>query len=193
MLDEPMAGVNPALKQSLNEHVRGLRDEGMTVLFVEHDMDMVHDISDWVVVMAEGRVIAEGTPDQISTNPAVIDAYLGAHQGQVAAGGSADERRASESDDASSKATGAASAGYIPEVNILNGCNLIVNQGEFVGIIGPNGAGKSTLLKAVLGPVHGPLRHGDARRRATSPGSRPTSWCRWASATCRRTRTCSPA
>ncbi|HEX6658114.1 MAG TPA: ABC transporter ATP-binding protein [Ilumatobacter sp.] len=82
MLDEPMAGVNPALKQSLNDHVRGLRDEGMTVLFVEHDMDMVHDISDWVVVMAEGRVIAEGTPDDIASNPAVIDAYLGAHQGQ---------------------------------------------------------------------------------------------------------------
>jgi len=82
MLDEPMAGVNPALKQSLNEHVRGLRDEGMTVLFVEHDMDMVHDISDWVIVMAEGRVIAEGSPDAIASNPAVIDAYLGIHQGQ---------------------------------------------------------------------------------------------------------------
>ena len=82
MLDEPMAGVNPALKQSLNDHIRGLRDEGMTVLFVEHDMDMVHDVSDWVIVMAEGRVIAEGTPDDISKNPAVIDAYLGAHQGR---------------------------------------------------------------------------------------------------------------
>jgi len=81
MLDEPMAGVNPALKQSLNQHVRGLRDDGMTVLFVEHDMDMVHDISDWVIVMAEGRVIAEGTPDDISSNQAVIDAYLGTHQG----------------------------------------------------------------------------------------------------------------
>jgi branched-chain amino acid transport system ATP-binding protein len=81
MLDEPMAGVNPALKQSLNQHIRGLRDDGMTVLFVEHDMDMVHDISDWVIVMAEGQVIAEGTPDDISSNPAVIDAYLGAHQG----------------------------------------------------------------------------------------------------------------
>ncbi|MEQ1872174.1 MAG: ABC transporter ATP-binding protein [Ilumatobacteraceae bacterium] len=82
MLDEPMAGVNPALKQSLNQHIRGLRDEGMTVLFVEHDMDMVHDLSDWVIVMAEGRIIAEGTPDHISSNPAVIDAYLGAHQGK---------------------------------------------------------------------------------------------------------------
>jgi branched-chain amino acid transport system ATP-binding protein len=82
MLDEPMAGVNPALKQSLNQHIKGLRDDGMTVLFVEHDMDMVHDISDWVIVMAEGQIIAEGTPDQISSNPAVIDAYLGAHQGK---------------------------------------------------------------------------------------------------------------
>jgi len=54
----------------------------LTVLFVEHDMDMVHDISDWVVVMAEGRIIAEGTPEQISANPAVIEAYLGTHQGK---------------------------------------------------------------------------------------------------------------
>ncbi len=80
MLDEPMAGVNPALKQSLLEHIRTLRDEGRTVLFVEHDMDMVHEISDWVIVMAEGRVIAEGPPAVIGANQAVIDAYLGAHQ-----------------------------------------------------------------------------------------------------------------
>jgi len=79
MLDEPMAGVNPALTQSLLGHVKELRRDGMTVMFVEHDMDVVYDISDWVVVMAEGRVIAEGPPDAIGTNPAVIDAYLGAH------------------------------------------------------------------------------------------------------------------
>jgi branched-chain amino acid transport system ATP-binding protein len=54
----------------------------MTVLFVEHDMDMVHDVSDWVIVMAEGRIIAEGTPDDIAKNSAVIDAYLGTRQGQ---------------------------------------------------------------------------------------------------------------
>lgn len=82
MLDEPMAGVNPALKQSLNEHIRGLRDDGMTVLFVEHDMDMVNDVADWVVVMAEGMLIAEGTPEQIGSNPQVIEAYLGTRQGQ---------------------------------------------------------------------------------------------------------------
>ncbi|MEU5874720.1 ABC transporter ATP-binding protein [Glycomyces sp. NPDC047369] len=79
MLDEPMAGVNPALKQSLLEHIKGLREEGMTVLFVEHDMDMVHEIADWVAVMAAGQLITEGTPDQISADQRVIDAYLGAH------------------------------------------------------------------------------------------------------------------
>ncbi|GAA3658147.1 ABC transporter ATP-binding protein [Nonomuraea antimicrobica] len=79
MLDEPMAGVNPALTQSLLGHVKDLREQGMTVLFVEHDMDMVRDISDWVVVMAQGAVIAEGPPSTIMSDERVIDAYLGAH------------------------------------------------------------------------------------------------------------------
>ncbi|MGZ4475738.1 MAG: ABC transporter ATP-binding protein [Nocardioides sp.] len=82
MLDEPMAGVNPALKQSLLGHVKSLRDEGRTVLFVEHDMDMVRDISDWVIVMAQGRVIAEGPPDSVMSDQRVIDAYLGSHHDQ---------------------------------------------------------------------------------------------------------------
>jgi branched-chain amino acid transport system ATP-binding protein len=79
MLDEPMAGVNPALRQSLLGDIRELRGSGMTVMFVEHDMDVVHDISDWVVVMAEGQIIAEGRPSEVGSNPEVIDAYLGAH------------------------------------------------------------------------------------------------------------------
>jgi neutral amino acid transport system ATP-binding protein len=79
MLDEPMAGVNPALTQSLLGHVKDLREDGMTVIFVEHDMDVVRDISDWVVVMAAGKVIAEGPPESVSQNQAVVDAYLGAH------------------------------------------------------------------------------------------------------------------
>ena len=84
MLDEPMAGVNPALTQSLLHHVTALRDKGMTVVFVEHDMDVVMGISDWVVCLAEGRVIAEGPPETIASNSAVIDAYLGRHHGERA-------------------------------------------------------------------------------------------------------------
>jgi neutral amino acid transport system ATP-binding protein len=83
MLDEPMAGVNPALTQSLLGHVKSLRDEGMTVVFVEHDMDVIRDISDWVVVMAQGTVIAESTPDSLADNTAVVDAYLGSHHDQA--------------------------------------------------------------------------------------------------------------
>jgi len=56
----------------------------MTILFVEHDMDVVMGISDWVVCMAEGRVIAEGPPASIGSNRAVVDAYLGAHHGRRA-------------------------------------------------------------------------------------------------------------
>ena len=80
MLDEPMAGVNPALTQSLLDHVISLKEDGMTVLFVEHDMHMVRHIADWVVVMAEGKVVAEGPPETVMKEQAVIDAYLGAHQ-----------------------------------------------------------------------------------------------------------------
>jgi branched-chain amino acid transport system ATP-binding protein len=82
MLDEPMAGVNPALTQSLLGHIKDLREHGMTVLFVEHDMDMVRDISDWVIVMGQGKIIAEGPPDAVMQNSAVIDAYLGSHHDQ---------------------------------------------------------------------------------------------------------------
>ena len=86
MLDEPMAGVNPALTQSLLGHVTALRDDGMSVLFVEHDMDVIMSISDWVVCMAEGRIIAEGRPADIAGNAAVIEAYLGIDHGGTVSG-----------------------------------------------------------------------------------------------------------
>ena len=79
MLDEPMAGVNPALTQSLLDHILDLKAQGMTVLFVEHDMHMVRHIADWVIVMAEGKIVAEGDPHTVMQDQAVIDAYLGAH------------------------------------------------------------------------------------------------------------------
>lgn len=80
MLDEPMAGVNPALTQSLLGHIQKLRDDGTTIILVEHDMDVIMSISDWIICFAEGAVIAEGRPDDIRANETVIDAYLGSRR-----------------------------------------------------------------------------------------------------------------
>ena len=78
LLDEPMAGINPTLGRRLLDHMQRLRaEEGVTFLFIEHDMDVVMNHSDRVVVMAEGRVIADGEPHEVRADQAVIDAYLG--------------------------------------------------------------------------------------------------------------------
>ena len=78
LLDEPMAGINPTLGRRLLEHMERLRaEEGVTFLFVEHDMDVVMNHSEEVVVMAQGKVIAHGPPQQIRSDQRVIDAYLG--------------------------------------------------------------------------------------------------------------------
>ena len=78
LLDEPMAGINPTLGRRLLDHMQRLRaDEGVSFLFIEHDMEVVMNHSDRVIVMAEGRVIADGEPHEVRTDQAVIDAYLG--------------------------------------------------------------------------------------------------------------------
>ena len=78
LLDEPMAGINPTLGKRLLDHMQRLRtEEGVTFLFVEHDMEVVMSHSDRVVVMAEGRVIAAGAPEEVRSDQAVVDAYLG--------------------------------------------------------------------------------------------------------------------
>ena len=76
-LDEPAAGVNPAAKAKLMDLIRKIRDQGYTVLLIEHDMRLVMGVTDRIVVLEFGRKIAEGLPAEIRDNPAVVAAYLG--------------------------------------------------------------------------------------------------------------------
>ncbi len=79
LLDEPAAGVNPVIRAQLSELLRSLRTAGMTTLIIEHDMGFVMPLADRVLVMDRGRLIADGSPESIQRDEAVLSAYLGAH------------------------------------------------------------------------------------------------------------------
>ena len=77
LLDEPMAGVHPVLAGQLMELIGRLREQGHTFFLIEHDMEMVMSRCDWIIVMHEGRKIAEGKAEQVRQDPAVLESYLG--------------------------------------------------------------------------------------------------------------------
>ncbi|MDX1747960.1 MAG: ATP-binding cassette domain-containing protein, partial [Halobacteriales archaeon] len=77
LLDEPFAGVNPSLEKRLLTHIHELREQGYTFLLVEHDMDLIMENCERVIVMHQGKVLTEGTPAEIKSNEEVIEAYLG--------------------------------------------------------------------------------------------------------------------
>jgi branched-chain amino acid transport system permease protein len=84
LLDEPAGGINPGLIERISDTIRALNKQGLTFVIVEHNMPMVLDLCDSMLVMARGSVIAEGSPDEIQANPLVLDAYLGEDWNQEA-------------------------------------------------------------------------------------------------------------
>jgi branched-chain amino acid transport system ATP-binding protein len=154
-LDEPAAGLNAEDTDAIGALLRKLAALGMTVILVEHDMDLVMGVSNNVIVLDAGAKIAEGTPAQVATDPAVLEAYLGA--GEQAERGRkhpvAVARR-------SLMTVNALSAGY-GAATVVRRAELEIAQGELVAVLGANGAGKTTLMRALSGllrPIEGEVR-----------------------------------
>ena len=155
LLDEPAAGLGQEDKARLRELLRRLSHVGIAIVLVEHDVSLVMDVSDAVVVLDAGRVIAVGSPQAVQNDPAVIKAYLG-----EAGLAPAPRRKPLPAGEAPLLEARGLRAGY-GDLPVLAGIDLIVRRGELVAMLGANGAGKSTTLRALSGllrPVEGAIR-----------------------------------
>jgi len=154
-LDEPAAGLNAQDSAAIGTLLRKLAEAGITVILVEHDMDLVMGVSNQVIVLDAGAKIAEGTPAQVAADPAVREAYLGA--GEHADRG---RKRPFAPQQAPLLTVRGLSAGY-GAATIVRDAALEIAKGELVAVLGTNGAGKTTLMRALSGlirPVEGAVR-----------------------------------
>ncbi len=153
-LDEPAAGLGAVDTAAIGTLLKKVAEAGVTVLLIEHDMELVMDVSNHIIVLDAGAKIAEGPPERIRRDPAVIKAYLG-------------EKKTVDRQRRQPRAAGAQTllaardlaAGYGAAV-VLNKVAVHVDTGETVAVLGANGAGKSTLMRALSGlkrPVDGEI------------------------------------
>jgi ABC-type branched-subunit amino acid transport system ATPase component/ABC-type branched-subunit amino acid transport system permease subunit len=168
LLDEPATGLGQEEKERLRALLQRLSEIGLAVVLVEHDVGLVMDVSDTVVVLDAGRVIATGPPQEVQNDPAVIRAYLG----ETAF--TATPRRKQAADGAAPLLeVRGLHAGYAG-LSVLSGIELRVHQSELVAILGANGAGKSTTLRALSGllrPVQGAIEFA-GKEISTQPAHR---------------------
>jgi branched-chain amino acid transport system ATP-binding protein len=155
LLDEPAAGLSSEDKTRLAALLCRIASAGIGVLLVEHDMALVMDISDHIVVLDAGQRLAQGTPATVQLDPAVRKAYLG--EGGLQLQRSRGSAPTTESPPEMLH-VGALVAGY-GAAPVLRGIDLQVKRGEMVALLGANGAGKSTLMRAIAG-LHRPLQGG---------------------------------
>jgi len=169
LLDEPTAGMNPTETQEVLEQIAEFRRKGITVLLIEHKLDLVMSLSDHVVVLDNGRVIAEGKPAAIRDDPIVVEAYLGRGLRQ----------RAERLPAPRSEAPATKRQLELRDVDVCYGAvqvlfnvSLHIDEGEIVCLLGGNASGKSTTMKTILGllrPKAGAvlIEGSDATRLAT--------------------------
>ena len=135
LIDEPAAGLNASEVDSLLDRILTMRGKGVTVVIVEHNMELVMNVADRVLVMDYGQHLFEGVPSDVQKNPAVVAAYLGA-RADVSTLLAADNLELAY--------------GELPSAAVFR---FEINEGEIVALIGANGAGKSTTLRAIAGQL----------------------------------------